>query len=266
MKLHSWRVQNERLASLVSQGVCEVGIMLTVTLSCVEGLSAMRLHSVLTSLGSRLRRAGLLIRVTAREFGTLRGRLHWHMWVSGELETLYTFAVEHWRGFRGYAEGWVPDEGARRAQWLQQLYVSGNWKGRGRPHEARGDHELIMGRYLAGIAGTGYIDVQGVGSVIAVGYLLSYVGKGTHGQKGRISYSHAACEGWQRATIGVYIHKGAVYWYSDLQGERALWWRAKRLVRLLAEDARELHDRLLRASRGYTWVCKGGQWAVGAID
>jgi hypothetical protein len=123
-----------------------------------------------------------------------------------------------------------------------------------------------MGRYLAAIAGTGYIDVQGVGSVSAVAYLLSYVGKGTAHQRGRLSYSHAASEGWQRATIGVYIHQGVIHWYSDLDTPGAQIWRIRKLAQLIKLEAKELHDRLLRVSLGYTWVCKGGQWNVGAID
>jgi hypothetical protein len=109
------------------------------------------------------------------------------------------------------------------------------------------------------------MDVHAVDTVAAVGYLLGYVGKGTAGQKGRVSYSRAAAEGWQRATIGVYIHEGAIYWYSDQDSERSRIWRLRKLAELIRREAVELHDRLLRGARGCHWVYRGGQWNVGVL-
>jgi len=230
-----WRRNNERMATLVSRGYTKHGIMLSVTLADETEASGNRagiLNSVLTSLGSRLRRAGLTLRVTAREFGEQKGRLHEHIWISGQLETLYTFAMEHWRGFKSYAleETWR-DEGAKRSEVLQLLWITGQWRGKERPRSARCDHELIMGRYLAELAKIGYIDVLDVDTERAVGYVLSYVSKGRK-TRGRISYSRSVSEAWSNATIGIRVKKGEIWWYMDLDTERSKHWRAEQIVRL----------------------------------
>lgn len=259
-----WRRNNERMATLVSRGYTKHGIMLSVTLADETEASGNRagiLNSVLTSIGSRLRRAGLVLRVTAREFGELKGRLHEHIWISGQLETLFTFAMEHWRGFKEYALGQTwRDEGAMKAEVLQLLWITGQWRGKERPRSARCDHELIMGRYLAELAKIGYIDVLDVDTERAVGYVLSYV------SKGRISYSRSVSEAWNNATIGIRVRKGEIWWYMDLDTERSRHWRAAEIVRVERAMVKWTMKRLREPHEiGWgEWLrqfgCVNGQW------
>jgi hypothetical protein len=237
----------ERLGAMVGSGhFRRSGVMLTVTYdNATLGRSdkAEVLNSVLTALGARLRRAGVTARVTAREYGSKRLRLHNHVVADVEFGDLIRMAREHWRGFQRFAREWRPDEGAIKAMFLQARWVERGCPGE-RPHFARTWNECVMGRYLAAQVKVGFVDVMEVDGKQAVGYCLAYAGK-AYGPQGRVSYSRKASEPWaHKAHLQVYAYKGECYYYKPRRPE----WIEREVGRLDRRDLRRDHtQKVLRS-------------------
>lgn len=184
--------------------------------------------SRLTAFSARLRRAGFTCRITAKENGSLRGRPHHHVVVDlsgsgdGSFQGFLGAGAGVWRGFGSFRRSFVVDDRGLRPLWSYNRWVSNGCKGR---KKGRTTDELCLSRFIMQSWGLGYVDVQEVSGVGAVGYVISYVSKGSrHGvsvtesgvRKGGVRVSYARCVSrlWAyRAKVLVYAHDGVCTHY-----------------------------------------------------
>jgi len=232
------RRHRERFGAMIGEGYWNRdATMLTLTMdeaTAADPELARVWNSVLTSIGARLRRAGVTGRVTASEKGKLTDRSHRHVVGDMALQDVWGYLLKHGRGFRKFARNWEPDEGALKAMLLQRRWEQGQWRGSRRPKFARTYQELVVSRYL-GRGSIGWVDVLGITGKAAVGYCLKYAGKGG----GRVSYSRPAGAAWANgAKLLVYAYDGQMMRYPRRKPE----WVVNEIGRLDRRDARRRHD------------------------
>lgn len=239
IKHNRCKAHRERLGAIRGDGHFEGASVLITNTVNDETLNSRerveRVNSRLTAQGARLRRVGVGERVTAKEYGSKRGRPHHHQCYDVPLRELLKRA-QRWRGFRKFAATWTPDERAAIPMAIQARWEAGGCIGRRKGGRTR--DELMLSRYLAESWGLGYVDVQEIPGGAAVGYLLSYVTKGGETGKygrARVSYSRPLSWRWAHgAHLQVYAYAGECYFYPP----RSSSWADREVARLDRVDLR----------------------------
>jgi hypothetical protein len=198
-----------------------------------RALLAQRVNSRLTATGARLRRLGLNVWVTAKEYGKKTGRAHHHRVLDlGVMESgddLVKYLVLTSARFRRFRREYVLTE---------RDYIPIH-SGR------RSESEIVVARWFAAQWGLGYVDCHIVtGGAHACGYVLTYVGKAKKhgaGASVRVSYSRSVSEHWGYGSkILVYAHGGECVRYPlyplamrlrmEHDVDERYMWRGARLV------------------------------------
>jgi hypothetical protein len=247
IKHKSWKKHRERLGAIRGNGhFGGASVLVTNTVNDETLNSRDRVdlvNSRLTAQGARFRRIGVPDRVTAKEYGTRRGRPHHHQDYDIDLESLVK-QLQRCRGFNKFAREWQPDERAAIPMAIQARWEAGGCQGRRKGGRTR--QELMVSRYLAKSWKLGYVDVQEIPGGAAVGYLLSYVGKGGESSqygRARVSYSRSLSVPWAHgAHLQVYAYKGECYYYPA----RSSSWAAVEVARLDRLDLWRDHARSVR--------------------
>jgi hypothetical protein len=250
LKKHkSWKKHRERLGAIRLEGhFGGLSVMVTNTVNDETLNRRDRLelvHSRLTAQGARFRRIGAPDRVTAKEYGKLRGRPHHHQGYDVSLRELVRLLMKC-RGFAKFAREWEPDDRAGIPMAIQARWEAGGCQGRRKGGRTR--QELMVSRYLAKSWKLGYVDVQEVPAGAAVGYLLTYVGKGNDCALGRarVSYSRGLSSPWAHgAHLQVYAYKGEGYYYPP----RSVIWAGREVARLDRLDLWRAHERSVQGDQ-----------------
>ena len=249
IKHKSWKKHRERLGAIRLEGHfggLSVQVTNTANNETLNSRDRVELvNSRLTAQGARFRRIGAPDRVTAKEYGSRRGRPHHHQVYDVSLESLVE-KLQRCRGFAKFARTWQPDERAAIPMAIEARWEAGGCQGRRKGGRTR--QELMVSRYLAKSWGLGYVDVQEIPAGAAVGYLLTYTGKGGESSqygRARVSYSRGLSAPWAHgAHLQVYAYKGEGYFYPP----RASGWAGKEVARLDRLDLWRDHERFVRGA------------------